>query len=88
MRGGEIVSAFVAGIETGIGVKGVASVGFGSGAVLNAGSGLMDIQLSSRDGRGAPVRDRQIVSFLKTNDILTSNEQAFVWQYTILGPSG
>ncbi len=64
----------MAGVGTGICVKGVATVGSGSGTLLDDGSGFMGIQLSSRDGRGAPVRHRQIESFLKTNDILTSNE--------------
>jgi hypothetical protein len=54
--------------------RGVAVVEFVRGTLLNAGAGFMGIQLSSRDGRGAPVYHCQIESFLETRNSLTSNE--------------
>jgi len=57
VREGKTGSTLMAGIGIGIGicVKGVGAVEFVSGTLLNAGSGFVGIQLSSRDGRGAPV---------------------------------
>lgn len=73
VRGGKTGS--VSTVEVGTGVaKGVAVVEFVRGTLLNAGSGFMGIQLSSRDRRGAPVDHCQIESFLETHNSLTSNK--------------
>jgi len=74
VRGGKTGSTFMAGVGTGICVKGVATAEFVSGTLLNTGSGFVGIQLSSRDGRGAPVCYRQLKSFLKAPDLLTSDK--------------